>query len=176
MRHFSCAAGILGAALLICCLSPMAFAQSGTIQMLPPQEAGQPCPPGTARVLTWDGQNAIGCASNVTIDSNGDLNTGGSVKIGNNTAACTPAMAGAIRYNPSDTAFEGCNGSSWNNLASAGTSCPNSSVPGYDGGGSTPNSYIVVAGAGPCSGGTSYQCQNGSWVEVGATPGPSCAP
>ncbi len=103
------------------CFSPAAHADGGSIQMLPPVDFGgdgKPCVPGaTAGLLYWDGSTAIKCVPGSLGDVAGNLAAKGSVQVGANYAACTSANAGAIRFNASTNAFEGCNGSAWGSLS-----------------------------------------------------------
>jgi hypothetical protein len=51
------------------------------------------------------------------IDSYDTVSTTGSVQIGSDTAACTPANAGTIRFNTVAKTFEGCDGTAWGTLS-----------------------------------------------------------
>lgn len=48
---------------------------------------------------------------NGSLEVTGDLQVGGLIKVGQTTAACTPSLAGSLRW--SGTGFEGCNGVEW---------------------------------------------------------------
>jgi hypothetical protein len=108
---------------------------TGGIQLLPPMIAATSpssttvCSTQSNQVLTYsgtgiNGQSAINCNNNVTIDpSTGNLNTAGSIGVGTNTALCTAKTAGTIRFNPTAAAFEGCNGQAWSSLAGGAATC-----------------------------------------------------
>jgi hypothetical protein len=97
-----------------------ASAQNG-VQMLPPVGCS-----AAGNVLAYDGsgKNPIQCSPNINVT--------GSISVGNNPAACTAALAGAIRWNNSvkPPVFEGCDGigPKWTSLGGdSGSLCG----PGY---------------------------------------------
>jgi hypothetical protein len=118
-RHFF---GFLAATTLIF-FAPVGAAHAATdIQMLPPLLGVSPvtgdaptCPPGSSRLLTWDGTNPIGCTPQISVDQRNNLTVGGSAQVGNNTSSCTSVNAGSIRW--TGTEFDGCNGTNWQSLS-----------------------------------------------------------
>lgn len=118
MRNFSCHA-LLGLGALGLLLGFSGSAQASTVQMLPPQG----CPTGHSfsGIVGWDGVNPLACLPNFLADGAGNISVGksmalgGSIKIGDNNNACSPHLAGTMRYRGG--AFEGCNGVSWRSLS-----------------------------------------------------------
>ena len=90
------------------------------IQMLPPTPLGSmtTCPSGLQQVLSYSGtpgggaQSGINCVP-IATDANGDMAASGFVQMGNTAAVCSSPLAGAIRFNPATSDFEGCNGTNW---------------------------------------------------------------
>lgn len=108
-------------------------ANSGGIQMLPPMDfSGKPCDEATGGLLQWDGVTSIKCVPGTAGDMSGDLLAKGDVQVGASNAACTSANAGAIRFNKSTNAFEGCNGTVWGAFGggSGWVSLPPGGAPG----------------------------------------------
>ena len=111
----------VAAALLMSC--PALADAISAIQMLPPTPLGSTtaCPSGTQQVLSYSGtpqggaQGGINCVP-VTTDAQGDIAANGYIKAGNSSAVCNASLSGAIRFNTSTVAFEGCNGSGWQGL------------------------------------------------------------
>lgn len=85
--------------------------------------------PSTKVTILGDGNVGIGNANpTVKLDVSGNgsfsgaLSVGSSIKVANDSSTCTSTNAGSIRWNGS--AFQGCDGSSWSNLASASGTTP----------------------------------------------------
>ncbi len=109
---------LLGALALQPCL-----VLADNIQMIPPTPIGSmtACSSGLQEVLIYSGagsgsgQAGMNCVP-ITSDAEGDVVASGFVQVGNSNAACNNTRAGSIRFNSSTSAFEGCNGSSWQAL------------------------------------------------------------
>ncbi len=94
-----------------------AMAQTSA-QMLPP--VGCPNTSTSAEqvyrgVLGWDGQSTMACIPGFTLDADGNMAVAGSAQVGFNSADCTDANKGAIRYNDEDGKKypEYCDGTEW---------------------------------------------------------------
>jgi len=62
---------------------------------------------------------SLGTPQEGHINISGNAIIGGSVKIGDDSADCTSAIAGTIRFN--GTSFEGCDGVAWISLSASGS-------------------------------------------------------
>jgi hypothetical protein len=81
--------------------------------------AGPEGPPGPAGTSLWvDGAGVVTTSAQVGVGAPSPqtaLDVAGAVKVASTAAACTPALAGAIRFQSG--VFEGCDGASWKPLA-----------------------------------------------------------
>ncbi|MGB9152207.1 MAG: hypothetical protein WCD70_03865 [Alphaproteobacteria bacterium] len=145
-----------------------ALAGSGGIQMLPPTPLGSTtvCPSGTQQVLSYSGtpqggaQGGINCVP-IATDAQGDLAASGYIQAGQTSDACTSTNAGAIRFNKSTVAFEGCNGSSWQAIGGGGLTIIEGGCQTYWSGcpaGYTPTSYFSPGTYNCCD-----KCGNPAW-------------
>ena len=102
--------------------APHAYAQTNSIQMLPPVSEAtvdsahpQPCVGGGgAEILTWDGQHPIACASGIsaaggTVSTTGNIVAGGTVTSGKATTGAACASEGATAYDVTRHAPIYCN-------------------------------------------------------------------
>lgn len=77
------------------------------------------CSPNTKNGTDWNCNvpniylNADTTRASADLLVNGNTTVGGHVKVGQTGAACSPALAGAMRFNPSNASMEFCNGSAW---------------------------------------------------------------
>ena len=140
----------------------------GPIQMLPPTPLGSTsaCPSGTQQVLSYSGtvspgpQGGINCVP-IATDAAGDMEASGYVQMGYTSVNCDGGHAGAIRYNPSTIAFEGCNGSSWQAIGGGGNTIVEGGCQTYWSG--CPGGYHATSYFSPGTYNCCDKCGNPAW-------------
>jgi hypothetical protein len=163
MRKSFLTGALLGALAVYAC---PAFAD-GPIQMLPPTPLGSTvaCPSGFQQVLSYSGtpsggpQGGINCVP-IQTDAAGDIQTNGYLQLGNSSAPCDGNHVGAMRYNTSTYAFEGCNGSGWQSIGGGNTIVEGGCQGGWSG---CPAGYHATSYFSPGTYNCCDRCGNPAW-------------
>jgi hypothetical protein len=121
-----------------------------------------------AVVGSWN-QNALSATGDVVANSSSPNNTSngatvianGSVRLGYDVAACSAGQAGAMRWNASSSAFEGCNGSSWQPIGGSGNTIVEGGCQTYWSG--CPGGYHATSYFSPGTYNCCDKCGNPAW-------------
>jgi len=125
-------------------------------------------PSGEASVGAWT-QNALTASGALVANGMSGNNysaiptiiANGGVQLGNDLGACSASQAGTMRWNPSTSAFEGCNGSSWQPIGGGGNTIVEGGCQTYWSGcpgGYHPTSYFSPGTYNCCD-----RCGNPAW-------------
>ncbi len=123
---------------------------------------------GEADVGSWT-QNALSATGGLVANSNSPNDTSngatiianGSVRLGYDLGACSAIQAGAMRWNDSASAFEGCNGANWQPIGGSGNTIVEGGCQTYWSG--CPAGYHATSYFSPGTYNCCDRCGNPAW-------------